>query len=274
MLTMRSGSELPFIESILRTSGKLLMLHFGDRIVAKRKTEKSQIVTVIDVASEKLLIKQIVKKYPKSSILAEESGFVEKDPNDVWIIDPIDGTSNFANGLPWFGVMVAHVMYGVAVSSGVYLPVSDEMYLAAKGEGACKNGKKFSVLEQDDLSLSLIAFGTDGSEKSFPVDIKGKMYAAILPMVLNIRTTNSIVDFVYAAEGKLGGLICLESRIWDIAPIIPIAIEAACMVTDSKGKMINLEITKENIIRNYTLLLASTQIHPQLLKLVRDEVRK
>lgn len=262
------ANELLFIEKILRESGDLIMCSFGGRIITQRKKEKSQLVTELDIASEKLLIASITKQYPQSSIVAEESGFVQKDSEDVWIIDPIDGTSNFANGLPWFGVMVAHVVNSKAISSGIYLPVTDELYLAEIGRGAYKNGKKFTVLLHDDLSLCLIAFGTDGSDKSLPVAAKGKLFSATLPHVLNVRSTNSAVDYVYAVEGKLGGLINLENRIWDIAPIIPLGIEAGCRISDIYGEEIQLVINEKNIAKNFTLVLGPAVIYSKLISII------
>lgn len=262
-------TELAFIEKALRESGALVMASFGPHIATKQKTEKSQLVTDLDLASEKLLVAAIQKAYPHSSIVAEESGFIQKNSEDTWIIDPIDGTSNFASGLPWFGIMVAHVISGEVVTSGIYLPVTQEMYVAESGKGAFKNGIQFSTIKQNDLSLCLIGFGTDGSEKSFDFSTKGALYAALLPHVLNIRSTNSAVDYVYAAEGKLAGLINLENRIWDIAPILAIAKESGCIVTDVQGMEISLVVTEESIAGNFTLLLAPPAIHSQMLQILK-----
>lgn len=266
---MTKQNELDFIEGILRRSGALLLSVFGAHITSRKKQVHSQIVTDLDVASEELLIAEITQKYPASSIIAEESGFVQKDLDDVWIIDPIDGTSNFANGLPWFGVMVAHMINNEVVASGIYLPVSDEMYLADTG-GAYKNGRSFTTIASEDPADVLVAFGTDGSSRSFAVAKKGRLFAAILPHVLNIRSTNSAVDYVYTVEGKMGGLISLEGRIWDIAPIVLLAHNAGCMVTDIEGKTIDIKITKENIERNFTLLLAVKSFHAVFLRLSRE----
>lgn len=269
---MDQDREPAFIERILRQSGALILQSFGRQVHSKRKDDRSQIVTDLDIASEQLLIAAITKQYPKSSIVAEESGFVERDLNDVWIIDPIDGTSNFASGIPWFGVMVAHVVRSTAVSSGIYLPVSDEMYLASRGEGAWKNGKALRVSGHTNLSDVLVAYGTDGSEKSYPLRVKGDLFQALLPKVLNLRCTNSAVDYVYAAEGKLGGLINLENRIWDVAPIIPIAQEAGCTVSDVTGASIDLQVDRHSVAKNFTLLLASPSLHASLLRVINEEI--
>lgn len=262
--------ELLFIEKILRESGDLIMRSFGGRITTRQKKEKSQLVTELDIASERMLIASIAKYYPQSSIIAEESGFTKKSLRDVWIIDPIDGTSNFANGLPWFGVMVAHIVDDKAISSGIYLPVTDEMYLAEIGKGAYKNGKSFTVSSHDDLSLCLIAFGTDGSEKSMPLKNKANIFQHLIPQILNFRSTNSIVDYCYIVEGKLGGGITLESRIWDVAPIIPIAVEAGCLVSDIHGEEIRLVINENNIAKNFTLVLGCKLIHPKLITTINS----
>jgi myo-inositol-1(or 4)-monophosphatase len=269
---MFQDQELLFIERILRKAGAHVLAFSGERIASTRKQEMSQIVTSVDVSSEELLIAEIRQQYPSSGIVAEESGLMKGQRDDYWIIDPIDGTSNFANGLSWFGVMVAHVIGREIQASGIYLPVSDEMYLAKSGIGAFKNGKKFRVREHSDLSLLLLGFGTDGSTRSMNPDMKGKLYASLLRRVLNIRTTNSAVDYAYAVEGKFGGLINLENKIWDIAPIIPLAKEAGCIATDIKGQGISCIISDAIVEQNFTLLVAGEAMHKELLTILQSDL--
>jgi len=265
---MQDQGELLFIEEILRGAGTITLASFGKRIESARKQEPSQIVTEIDIATEKYIIQALMERYPESSIVAEESGFVQRDLGDVWIIDPIDGTSNFASGIPWFGVMMAHIVRGKPVASGIFLPVSNEMYLAEIGKCAYRNSKKIIAPRREELSDMLVAYGTDGSSNSLVPKVKGELYAALLQRVLNLRTTNSAVDYVYAAEGRLGGLIALENRIWDIAPLIPIATEAGCVITDIHGETIDLRITSENVAKNYAIIVANPQIHAELVRIV------
>lgn len=265
---MKDVREIAFIEEILQKSGELVMRSFGSHVASKRKAEKSQLVTELDIASERLLLSFIEKSYPQSSLIAEESGFVKKQLDDAWIIDPIDGTSNFANGLPWFGIMVAHVLMGRVFSSGIYLPASGEMYVAEEGKGAFKNGKVLQNPPLEDLSLCLVGFGADTAEKSMPISQKGKIYSAILPNVLNIRSTNSALDYVYAVEGKLGGLLNLENRMWDIAPILTIAKESGCVATDIYGQQVHFTIDEGSFSKNYTLLLGSPKIHSRLQDII------
>lgn len=264
---MSDEKQLVFIEETLRSAGDLVLGAFGERVTSSKKQDRGQIVTAVDLASEERIIQHIAKKYPESSILAEESGYVLRNPEDVWVIDPIDGTSNFANGIPWFGIMVAHVVRGESVASGIFLPVSNEIYVAEKEKGAYKNGKRMRVFMQKSLSEVLIAYGTDGSERSYSYAAKGRLYEALIPKVLNLRCTNSAVDYAYAAEGKLGGLINLENRIWDIAPVIPIATEAGCLVSDIEGGILDLRIDKGTATKNFTLLLSSEPLYAELLRI-------
>jgi myo-inositol-1(or 4)-monophosphatase len=263
------SKDLQFIDTTLRQAGSLILSAFGGKIQSAQKKEKSQIVTELDLASEKLIIEAIKKSYPQSSVLAEESGLLVGDATDYWIVDPIDGTSNFANGMPWFGVMMAHVYQGEAVSSGIYLPVSNEMYLGERYNGAYKNGTRFVVRKEEDIAKTLVAYGMDGSEVSCSRHKKAEIFEALLPNVLNLRSTNSAVDYAYAAEGRLGGLINLENRIWDIAPVLPIALEAGCKVSDVFGKPISFQKEHLNASRNFTLLLASGPLHAALLTIIR-----
>ncbi len=263
------SKDLLFIDTTLRQAGSLILSAFGEKVQSTQKKEKSQIVTALDLASETLIISAIKNSYPQSSVLAEESGLLIKDDADYWVVDPIDGTSNFANGIPWFGVMIAHVREGDAVASGIYLPVSDEMYLAEKNKGAYKNGMRFEVSREANLTKTLVGYGMDGSETSCSYQKKAGIFKALLPKVLNLRSTNSAVDYAYAAEGKLGGLINLENRIWDVAPIVPIAREAGCIVSDVFGKPLSFQKENLNASRNFTLLLASQPLHAALLTIIR-----
>lgn len=263
---MRNDAQM--IEDILRDSGKLILKDFGSLLSVRKKRESSQIVTEVDIATERIILSAIEKAYPRSSILAEESGFLQKDPNDIWVIDPIDGTSNFSHGLPWFGVMIARMIQGEVTCSGIYLPTTEEMYIAQKGKGAWKNGKKFFVKEPQKLSLSLIAFGTDGSENAFTIAQKAKVFFVLLPKVLNIRMTNSAVDYVYTAEGKISGLISLENKIWDIAPIYLIAKEAGCVVTNIFGESIDFRLDPSAYNKNFNIVFAHMKIHTILIRLI------
>lgn len=244
-----------FIKTILLESGDIIRQSYGEVLPAKRKIEKSQLVTEIDVASERLLIERIIRAFPHSGIIAEESGYIPSRDDSYWIIDPIDGTSNFANALPWFGIMIALIKNHAVHDSGIYLPITDELYLASQAEGAYKNDKKITVPRDVNLADSLISICFSSTEETIDKEID--LVKKLSPHILNIRTTNSAYDYAYAAEGKLACVINLSNKIWDIAPVMLIAKEAGMHVSDSEGNPLRFSLTEELYEKNYTFCISN-----------------
>ncbi len=256
-----------FIEQILRESGNLAMEQFGRVFEHKTKKDPHQVVTEVDLASEALLMKAIKKRFPEHAIIAEESGYYETESRYTWIIDPIDGTSNYANGLPWFGVMIALLEDWQPVASGIYLPVSDEMYSAVRDQGAWKNGQQIRIEGKKSLSESLICFGLH-SGSGQPNTYQAQILKQLAPLVLSIRCTNGAHDYAYTAEGKLAVMINQINKIWDIAPVSLIAKEAGHHVSDMDGNPLNLQVSKNDYMKDFSLFIAQPQQAAQVLQLL------
>lgn len=257
--------DVSFIKTLLKECGEIALKSFGEISEFTQKEDPSQIVTEVDLAIEKRIIATIERKYPTHSIIAEETGLRDKKSEYTWIIDPLDGTSNYANAIPWFGVMIALLKNWQPEVAGIYLPITDELYLAEKGNGATKNGQKISVSKETDLKNCLVSFGTDPAEKEEVIKEYAEIYKKLLPKVRNLRSTNSAVDYVYTADGRFGGLINTNNALWDVAPIILIAKEAGAIVTDLKGQEIELKITPDSLMKKFTLVIGSKTIHPELI---------
>lgn len=269
-LSKNISPDLGFVEQVLRDAGKLVMSKFGGFQNYQQKEDPSQIVTEVDITSEHLIISEIERLYPTDSIIAEESGFKNKNSEFVWIIDPIDGTSNYASGIPWFGIMVGRAKNWEVESAGIYLPFSDEMYLATKGQGSFKNGKKFTNILEKDLSKKLVSYSLDSNKDTKKTDFEVKIIRKLIPHIKNLRTTNSITDFVYAAEGKLGAAINQNTKIWDIASAILLANEAGCIVYDIEGRPIDLKVDERNYLKNFTIIIANQGLFNEVLKLIKQ----
>ncbi len=127
----------------LNSAGKELLTHFGKNIDFKVKESQSSIVTQADLKSDALISALIRKRFPTHNIVSEESGFSNMKSKYTWVIDPLDGTSNFASAIPWFGVLIALFEENIPVMGGAYLPVPDQMYIAEKGKGSCSERKAF-----------------------------------------------------------------------------------------------------------------------------------
>jgi len=252
-----------FIEKTLSESGELVKASFGDIVPSQKKIEKSQIVTAVDVASERLIIERIIREYSRSGIIAEESGFIQSKNQSYFIVDPIDGTSNFANAIPWFGIMIAYIVDNQLECAGIYLPMTDEMYIAQKDKGATKNGSQIPKPKDVMLSDSLVSFCFSSEHENSSRE--AACITNLSPKVLNLRTTNSAYDYAYAAEGKLAATINFRNKIWDIASVTLIANEIGCFVSDTYGKPISFDITEEGYMANYTLLVSNPSVKDELL---------
>ncbi|MBI4080545.1 MAG: inositol monophosphatase [Candidatus Levybacteria bacterium] len=259
---------LSLIEAMLRSSGKIAMERFGEVFTYKTKQDPRQVVTEVDLASEKQIIDAIRTSYPTHTIIAEESGFSDKNSPYTWIIDPIDGTSNYSRGLPWFGVMIALLKDSLPLAAGIFLPVTNELYIAGRGTGLLKNGKPVRIPDEALLQRSLVSYCITSSDDQALNAFEARIVERLAAKVLSVRTTNSALDYVYAAEGKLAATINLENKIWDIAPVILLAKEAGCIVTDSDGGELALRVTKETYVKNFSLVIAHPQVHKALIELI------
>lgn len=247
----------------------MLMGHFGRVTGIRVKENQSSIVTEADLASERFLLEQIRARFPEDGIVAEESGYVPGSTGQTWVVDPLDGTSNFAAGIPWFGVLVTLLRGTEPVLAGGYLPVPGVMYLAEPGGGAWRDGEPVRVAEAADLKEVLCAFGMDASAKPRVMEEQGRMAAALVRRSRNLRATNSLVDFCYTIDGRLGGCVNLSTRIWDIAGAALLVREAGGVVTDIDGGPLALELGKRPQDRVYTIVAGSPGLHSQILRAIQ-----
>src|SRR5688572_7970787 len=163
---------LNFAIETAREAGQILLEKFGRKIEISKKADIN-LVTEADLASEKFIVEKIRSYYPKHSILAEESGesniaVVEGESRWKWIIDPLDGTTNFAHGYPCFCITLAVEHNGEIVIGVTFDPTRNEMFAAEKGKGATLNNRKISVSETENLSEALLVTG-------FPYDFKQRV---------------------------------------------------------------------------------------------------
>jgi myo-inositol-1(or 4)-monophosphatase len=252
----------------VRLGGEVLRGYFGKLVHPREKEAASSIVCDADLDSEKRILRHIQARFPGHNTIAEESGRVWRGSEYTWVIDPLDGTSNFVAGLPWFGVQIALLRGAEPILGAMYLPLEDKLYFAEAGKGAYRNGKRVRVTAEPGLHRVLCAFGFDpapvrGSRRS--VELLFRVAAA----VRNTRATNSLVDFCYTVDGRLGGCINLKTRIWDIAPVALILPEAGGKFTCLDGSRIVFDLGPQGINRNYLVLGGSASLHAKLARLTR-----
>jgi len=226
-----------------RKAGRGLIRDFGEleNLQVSRKGP-SDFVSVADERTERILIAELSKARPGYGFLAEEGGVVEgKDKTHRFIIDPIDGTTNFLHGIPQFAISIALEREGTLVSGVVFNPVTDEMFVAERGHGAYLNNHRLRVAARRTLADSLIAtgtpfHGTEGHEQ-FLVELR-----AIMNVSAGIRRVGAAaLDLAWTAAGRFDAYWERDLSPWDIAAGIVLVREAGGVVTDMNGGQTMLE---------------------------------
>jgi myo-inositol-1(or 4)-monophosphatase len=252
----------------LKEAGRILLEDFGGNIGFKIKESQSSIVTQADLKSDFLIVSLIRKRFPSHNIISEESGFIKCNSEFTWVIDPLDGTSNFASAVPWFGVLITLFENNAPIMGGAYLPVQDILYFAEKGKGATRNSIPLIMNKQTRLVNSLFAFSVDYTEDEALLLKCINIYKNILKASRSIRSTNSLVDFLNVTEGKFGGCINLFTKIWDISGLGLIIKEAGGAMKEINGNDIRFSFDNNCSQKNYAVMAGSNGILDELNKMV------
>jgi myo-inositol-1(or 4)-monophosphatase len=193
------------------------------------------LVTEIDHQSEAYLIGEIQRLFPGHSILAEESGSLDGHDEHLWLIDPVDGTVNYAHGVPFFCVSLAYAHQGKVVLAAVFDPLRDELFTAVRGQGAWLNGRPLKVAQADELVKSLMVTG-------FPYDAwttkrdNFVYFSKLGKLTQGVRRLGSAaLDLCYVGAGRFDGYWELALKPWDVAAAGLIAEEAGAVVTNVSG---------------------------------------
>ncbi|MFM1944751.1 MAG: hypothetical protein RI897_3733 [Verrucomicrobiota bacterium] len=249
------------------SAAQILLQHFNQPHAVRIKESPSSIVTEADLASDQYIRDYIQQRFPDHNVLTEESGFINRRSQYTWIADPLDGTSNFAAGLSWFGVMISLLDNGLPTAAAMVLPAEELVYTAELGKGALKNGKPTSVSTAQSLDQILCAVGMDAHEQPEAALTQGKTLARIAQKVRNVRCTNSLVDFACTIDGRLGGIVNFNCMVWDIAAPLLILSEGGGHLSDLHGKPVQLSLDEQACQRSYAIVGAPPQLHHQLTQL-------
>jgi len=241
-----------------KEGGEILRGYF-ETSLQQRVKEDSTIVTEADEKTEKKIIEIIKEKYPEHNFLGEEGGELEAGSEYSWIIDPLDGTRNFVNGIPIFAISIALVKGSEHVASVVYNPLTKALFTAQKGKGSYCNGHKFRV-SQDAASVAMITIGTSSTAES--KEIAAKLFSNALKYVGAVRYLGStVLELAYLARGGTEGFLNVGTKKWDYAAGTLLVLEAGGTITDFEGNPWDLS-------KNY-FLASNGIIHPQLLELAK-----
>jgi myo-inositol-1(or 4)-monophosphatase len=249
----------------LAHSAGTILTHYAEREKHIQFKGRANLVTIADKKSEEVIIRGILDRYPNHSILAEESGAIRSTgpggQSVRWIIDPLDGTTNFAHGYPFYCVSIGVEENGQVVCGVVYDPVRDETFTGARGEGSFCNGERLEVSDIGRLSDALLITG-------FPYNFRErletivKQFKAFLVEARAVRRGGSAaLDLCYLAAGRLDGFWELELQPWDTAAGRVICEEAGARITDFKGNPFSI-FMKE-------ILASNGRIHDEMLAVVK-----
>lgn len=265
-------SYTEFLSQILKEASQIANRNFGKVSSSSIKTgDNNQVLTETDIEIGKLLVSKLQETYPNYNIIDEEAGIIDKQSEYTWIVDPIDGTSNFANGLPTYGIMIGLLKGNEAIAGGIVLPAFDQVYIGEKGNGAFCNGEQLHVTSEKRLLSSLIAYGIDGHQEDPEKTIQeAALLAKIILAIRNLRSTNSAYDLVQVAAGRYGAILNQTSKIWDNVAIHIIIEEAGGVVTDFWGGPMDYSNPLQKIENNYTICAGSPELHKQLQEIIHS----
>jgi myo-inositol-1(or 4)-monophosphatase len=246
---------------IAKEAGSVIREGFNNNLSINYKTNESDLVTNIDTASEKLITDFIRKKYPTHGILAEEGGEIKKSTEYVWVVDPLDGTVNFAHGLPIFSVSIGVQKNGETIAGVVYDIPQNIVYSAEAGAGAYVDSTKINVTGNSNLKHSILVTG-------FPYNIRENPYNALEKFVALTKASRGMrrlgsasIDFCYVAKGVFDGFWEVYLHPWDVCAGKLIVEEAGGIVTDFSGNPIT--------IHSKQFLASNGKIHKDMVEILK-----
>lgn len=217
-----------------RVAGRYQKSRFTTSLDIEMKGDKN-LVTEVDKESERLIVEHLLARFPGHDIVAEEGDYLQSDSPCRWIIDPVDGTTNYAHGYPWFCTSIGLELDGELVAGVIYNPVYDELFTATKGGGAQLNGIPLSVSPRAPLQNSLLGTGFPYDCATDPANNFAN-FIAFQKKARGIRRAGAAaLDLAYVAAGRLDGFWELKLKPWDVAAGVLLVREAGGTVTTFDG---------------------------------------
>ncbi|MGE3910212.1 MAG: inositol monophosphatase family protein [Chloroflexota bacterium] len=238
-----------------RAGGTILRDSYG-RVQSVSFKGATDLVTEVDVRAEQVIVGLLRERFPTHQILAEEGSVGGDDPRHRWIVDPLDGTTNFAHGLRVFSVSVAYERDGALAAGAVYDPSQDELFLASAGGGATVNGQPLAVSQTDTMLRALLGTGFPYDRHLMPIALR--QFSAVSMQAQAVRRVGSAaLDCCWVAAGRFDGYWENVVKAWDVAAGALIALEAGARITDVHGGPFRVDCG--------SILLANPALHPQIL---------
>jgi myo-inositol-1(or 4)-monophosphatase len=254
---------LTIADQAARLSGQRIMraLEKRDRLKTYEKPSYG-LVTEIDYEVERLLIQYIHNAYPTHSILTEESGYLEREDKYLWILDPIDGTTNFIHGLPGFAISIAIQKNGILDQALVYDPWAQETFYASRGQNARLNQMRIRTSQRTQLKNGLFYLTRPPSEPNQRKSWLGLTDALLEKQASTRQLGSAALGLAYVAAGRLDGLLSYSPlNIWDIAA-------GALLVQEAGGQVFDIE-GGEQYLKTGQIIASNPQLSRHLLQLSR-----
>jgi myo-inositol-1(or 4)-monophosphatase len=271
MYTMKPNYA-QFLNATLAQASSVARANFGKVSGTTKPEDNNQVLTSTDLEIGNLIISTIQEAYPEHNIIDEEAGVIDQGSRLTWVVDPIDGTSNFAEGVETYGIMIGLLEDEVPVAGGIALPSFDKIVVAEKGQGCFIGNKKIHVSNQTNLLMSLVAYGIDGHQEDPEITRREtKVLGEIVLASRNLRSSNSAFDAVMVAEGRYGATLNRTSKIWDnVAPQIVIQ-EAGGIYTAYDGSALNYAHALHRTNDNFTWCAGAPALHPILQDIIQHD---
>jgi myo-inositol-1(or 4)-monophosphatase len=242
-----------------REAGALLVHFAGRALEIREKSSRGDLVTEADRASERLIGELLRARAPGSAILGEESGASAGDSGERWIVDPLDGTTNFAHGYPLYCVSIGYERNGELVAGVVYAPALGELYAAERGAGATLNGAPIAVSAHARVADSLVCTGF----KPAYYERNGKYFARLSGVAQGVRRDGAAaLDLAFVAAGRFDAFWEFDLSPWDVAA-------GAVIVREAGGRVSAIDGTRFAVDGGSTLV-SNARVHDEMVAILRD----
>lgn len=259
---MKSHDLLHTAKLAAERAGKILMRYFEDGVDLRTKSSSVDLVSDADVGAERAIAEIIQKEFPGHQILGEEENSGDTSAEHLWIVDPLDGTTNFAHGIPHFAVSIAYYHHGVAQLGVIFNPARNDWYVAQKGLGATHNEQPITVGSQSSLNEVIIGTGFFYDRGAMMRQTLNAIEQLFLQQIRGIRRFGTAsLDLAAVACGSFGGFFEYELKPWDFAAGRLLIEEAGGRVSNCLGQELPLEAT--------SMLASNGALHDVLLNTVR-----
>lgn len=232
-----------------KAGGEKLRGYFGQTLELEQKSAVADFRTQADLDSEQAILKVLAKKFPDHNIFSEEAGYIRKNSEYTFVIDPLDGTNNFSLGIPNFTVSIGLLKNDVCIAGVIYVPLLDLTYYAEEGKGAFCNGKRITVNKENSFTNVTLSY-TCGYTTS--LQFEGELLAKLRALNIKRFLTNwsPAFDFCLLASGKIEAVISNDIEIYDYVAGKIIAREAGAIITDFSNDLQNDREASRFVISN------------------------